>query len=60
MDQQQKARKPKGKPRVPDHLRPIIASVRLPRDVVAWVDGHGKSRTAVILGLIRSAQGARS
>lgn len=52
--------KPRGRKRKPDHLRPVLVTARLPRDVVAWVDGHGKSRTAVILGLIRSAQGARS
>ena len=59
MDQQQKSRKPKGKPRVPNHLRPIVASVRLPPDVVEWLDSHGTSRSAVILGLIRQAQGAQ-
>ncbi len=59
MSQQQKARKPKGKPRVPDHLRPIVACVRMPPDVVAWLDSHGTSRSAVILDLIRAARGAK-
>lgn len=58
MIQQPKARKPKGKPRVPDHLRPIVVCVRMPPDVVAWLDSHRTTRSAVILGLIRAARGA--
>lgn len=53
----QAERKPRGKPRVPDHLRPLIVTARLPRDVVAWMDARGPSRAAVILQLIRAAQG---
>ena len=59
MDQQPKARKPKGKPRVPNHLRPIVVNVRMPPETVAWLDSHRTNRSAVILGLIRAARGAK-
>ncbi len=59
MDQKPKPRKPKGKARVPDHLRPVLASIRIPREDAAWIDRQGGNRTAVIIGLIRKARGAK-